>query len=84
MGHGTRSHDATGPLPHRIPPEPDPPCRWGGRLCVVKESRTTPERIQQMYPRLNEWRCIRDTADPEHTVVSELSRRLGLNTPHIS
>ncbi|RJO77233.1 FAD-binding oxidoreductase [Nocardia panacis] len=50
----------------------------GGRLYFAKESRTTPETIRVMYPRLEEWRRVRDAADPEQVFVSDLARRLRL------
>ncbi|MFC9894839.1 FAD-binding protein [Nocardia sp. NPDC127579] len=50
----------------------------GGRLYFAKESRTTPDMVRAMYPRLDDWRRIRDAADPNHVFVSDLARRLRL------
>ncbi|SFS97139.1 D-arabinono-1,4-lactone oxidase [Saccharopolyspora flava] len=50
----------------------------GGRLYFAKDSRTTPEMIRRMYPRLDEWRKTRDSVDPDGIFVSDLSRRLGI------
>lgn len=48
----------------------------GGRLYFAKDSRTTPDRVARMYPRLDEWRAVRDAADPDGVFVSDLARRL--------
>ncbi len=50
----------------------------GGRLYLAKESRTSPETLHRMYPRLDEWRKVRASVDPRGTFASDLSRRLQL------
>ncbi|MBX3285482.1 MAG: FAD-binding oxidoreductase [Actinobacteria bacterium] len=50
----------------------------GGRLYLAKDSRMRPELLPEMYPRLDEWREVRDAADPTGQMVSDQARRLGL------
>ena len=44
----------------------------------AKDSRMRPELVPAMYPRLDEWRAVRDRLDPDRQLVSDLARRLRL------
>jgi len=50
----------------------------GGRHYLAKESRTSAEATRRGYPRLDEWRKVRDAVDPGGVFVSDLARRLEL------
>lgn len=50
----------------------------GGRHYFAKDSVTTPDAVRRGYPRLAEWKAIRDSVDPTGMWQSDLSRRLGL------
>ena len=52
----------------------------GGRLYTAKDSRTDPETFAAMYPRVDEWRKVRDAADPDGVFASDMSRRLALTS----
>ncbi len=50
----------------------------GGRVYFSKDSRLHPDLVPVMYPRLDEWRAVRDRVDPEHRFRSDLASRLAL------
>lgn len=50
----------------------------GGRHYLAKDAHTRPESIVSGYPRLAEWRRVRDSVDPDGVWQSDLSRRLAL------
>jgi decaprenylphospho-beta-D-ribofuranose 2-oxidase len=50
----------------------------GGRVYLSKDVRMRAETVAAMYPRLEEWRAIRDAADPGGVWRSDLAVRTGL------
>ncbi len=50
----------------------------GGRVYLTKDARLSPEMVRAMYPRLQEWRGIRDGLDPAGLWRSDLAVRTGL------
>jgi FAD/FMN-containing dehydrogenase len=50
----------------------------GGRVYLAKDARLAPAAFKRMYPRLEEWRRVKESVDPTGRFSSNLSRRLGL------
>jgi decaprenylphospho-beta-D-ribofuranose 2-oxidase len=50
----------------------------GGRFYLAKESRLSAAKFRRGYPRFDEWRKVRDAADPDGVFASDMSRRLEL------
>jgi decaprenylphospho-beta-D-ribofuranose 2-oxidase len=50
----------------------------GGRVYLAKDSRVSAASLEQMYPRLPDFRKLRADLDPAGVFASDLSRRLGL------
>jgi decaprenylphospho-beta-D-ribofuranose 2-oxidase len=50
----------------------------GGRFYLAKDSRMSRATFEAGYPRLPEWRKVRDALDPRGVFMSDQARRLGL------
>jgi decaprenylphospho-beta-D-ribofuranose 2-oxidase len=50
----------------------------GGRVYLSKDARMRPEAVRAMYPRLEEWRQVRELADPAGLWRSDLAVRTSL------
>jgi decaprenylphospho-beta-D-ribofuranose 2-oxidase len=50
----------------------------GGRHYFAKDAHTTRAAIEAGYPRLDEWKQVRRSVDPDGVWQSDLARRLGL------
>jgi decaprenylphospho-beta-D-ribofuranose 2-oxidase len=53
-------------------------CGRDGRIYLIKDARLRPEFVPIMYPKLEEWRSIRNNMDPRGMWQSDQSRRLKL------
>lgn len=52
--------------------------RYGGRVYLAKDSTLAPEHFAEMYPRMNEFRAVKDRVDPNRLFSSSMARRLGI------
>lgn len=50
----------------------------GGRIYLAKDSTAAPAHVSAMYPRLADWREVRDRLDARGVLRSDLARRLAL------
>jgi decaprenylphospho-beta-D-ribofuranose 2-oxidase len=50
----------------------------GGRIYLAKDARAEAAVVAAMYPRLAEWRAVRDAADPDGVWASDMAVRTGL------
>jgi decaprenylphospho-beta-D-ribofuranose 2-oxidase len=50
----------------------------GGRVYLAKDSRMRPRTFAAMYPRLTDFRALRERLDPRGVFTSDLARRLAL------
>jgi decaprenylphospho-beta-D-ribofuranose 2-oxidase len=50
----------------------------GGRVYLAKDGRVRPSALARMYPRLEEWKGVRKSLDPENLMGSDMGRRLNL------
>jgi decaprenylphospho-beta-D-ribofuranose 2-oxidase len=53
----------------------------GGRVYLSKDVRMRADALRAMYPRLDEWRELRERADPHHVWRSDMALRTGLVAP---
>jgi decaprenylphospho-beta-D-ribofuranose 2-oxidase len=50
----------------------------GGRVYLAKDARVRPELLSAMYPEIERWRDVQQSADPQGLMRSDLALRLGL------
>ena len=50
----------------------------GGRVYLAKDARLAPERLREMYPRLDEFLDLKSQVDPRGVLTSDLAERLHL------
>jgi decaprenylphospho-beta-D-ribofuranose 2-oxidase len=50
----------------------------GGRVYLAKDGRMRSDVVAAMYPRIAEWRAVRDRIDPDGVWCSDLGTRTGL------
>jgi D-arabinono-1,4-lactone oxidase. len=53
----------------------------GGRHYLAKDAHMDADAVRRGYPRLGEWRMVRDRMDPRGVFHSDLDRRLELLAP---
>lgn len=49
-----------------------------GRIYLAKDARMNSQLMPAMYPRLRDWRAVRDRLDPDRCLTSTLAQRLDL------
>jgi decaprenylphospho-beta-D-ribofuranose 2-oxidase len=50
----------------------------GGRVYLAKDGRLRADVLTAMYPRLGQWRAVRDRTDPQGRWLSDLGLRTGM------
>lgn len=50
----------------------------GGRVYLAKDSHVSPKELEQMYPRVHDFRAVVRQVDPERRLGSDMARRLQL------